>query len=283
MKFRNALKFGFAAVLALGIAGAVAGCSSSSDEEADSTASEEDTTIVVGATASPHAEILEQVKDVLAEQGYTLEIVEFSDYGSPNTSLDEGENDANYFQHVPYLENFNEERGTSLVSAGGIHFEPLGVYPGKCASFDELEEGATIAVPNDATNEGRALLLLQAEGLITLADGVGMTATVNDIVDNPLNLQFYEAEAAAVPSAIADVDLAVINGNYALSAGIDTTTAIASEATDSEAAESYVNVIAVRSGDETSAKIQALVAALQSDEVREYIENTYSGSVVATF
>ncbi len=283
MKFRNALKFGFAAVLALGIAGAVAGCSSSSDEEADSTASEEDTTIVVGATASPHAEILEQVKDVLAEQGYTLEIVEFSDYVTPNTSLEDGELDANYFQHITYLENFNEERGTSLVSAGGIHFEPLGVYPGKCASFDELEEGATIAVPNDATNEGRALLLLQAEGLITLADGVGMTATVNDIVDNPLNLQFYEAEAAAVPSAIADVDLAVINGNYALSAGIDTTTAIASEATDSEAAESYVNVIAVRSGDETSAKIQALVAALQSDEVREYIENTYSGSVVATF
>ncbi len=283
MKFRNALKFGFAAVLALGIAGAVAGCSSSSDEEADSTASEEDTTIVVGATASPHAEILEQVKDVLAEQGYTLEIVEFSDYVTPNTSLEDGELDANYFQHFTYLENFNEERGTSLVSAGGIHFEPLGVYPGKCASFDELEEGATIAVPNDATNEGRALLLLQAEGLITLADGVGMTATVNDIVDNPLNLQFYEAEAAAVPSAIADVDLAVINGNYALSAGIDTTTAIASEATDSEAAESYVNVIAVRSGDETSAKIQALVAALQSDEVREYIENTYSGSVVATF
>ncbi len=283
MKLKNVVKIGLAAALACATLGVLAGCGSNGSGDPASNGSADDKVIKVGASPAPHAEILEQIKAQLADEGYTLEIQEFSDYVTPNTALSDGELDANYFQHITYLEDFNAERGTDLASAGGIHFEPLCVYPGKSASFDALADGAKIAVPNDATNEARALLLLQDEGLIKLKDGAGLTATKNDIAENPKNIEIIEAEAAALPRTLDDVDLAVINGNYAIGAGLDPSTAIASEETDSEAAEKYVNVVAVRSGEESSEKIQALVKALQSDTVKQYIDATYNGAVVATF
>lgn len=248
-----------------------------------SSASAEDKTIKVGATAAPHAEVLEVIKDMLAEDGWTLEIVEFTDYVLPNTALSEGELDANYFQHITYMNNFNEEYGIKMVSAAGIHYEPFGLYAGKTASVGELQEGAQIAVPNDATNEARALLLLEQEGLITLAEGVGINATKADIVENPLNLEIYEANAELLTSILQDVDMAVINGNYAIDAGLKIADALATEATDGTAAEAYVNVVAVMEGNENSAKIQALVKALQSDTVKAYMEETYAGAVVPLF
>ena len=269
MKLKNVVKIGLAAALACATLGVLAGCGSNGSGDPASNGSADDKVIKVGASPAPHAEILEQIKAQLADEGYTLEIQEFSDYVTPNTALSDGELDANYFQHITYLEDFNAERGTDLASAGGIHFEPLCVYPGKSASFDALADGAKIAVPNDATNEARALLLLQDEGLIKLKDGAGLTATKNDIAENPKNIEIIEAEAAALPRTLDDVDLAVINGNYAIGAGLDPSTAIASEETDSEAAEKYVNVVAVRSGEESSEKIQALVKALQSDTVKQ--------------
>lgn len=283
MKLKNVVKIGLAAALACATLGVLAGCGSNGSGDSASSGSADDKVIKVGASPAPHAEILEQIKAQLADEGYTLEIQEFSDYVTPNTALSDGELDANYFQHITYLEDFNAERGTDLASAGGIHFEPLCVYPGKSASFDALADGAKIAVPNDATNEARALLLLQDEGLVKLKDGAGLTATKNDIAENPKNIEIIEAEAAALPRTLDDVDLAVINGNYAIGAGLDPSTAIASEETDSEAAEKYVNVVAVRSGEEGSEKIQALVKALQSDTVKQYIDATYNGAVVATF
>ena len=285
MKARNVVKIGLAAVLTFGIVGLFAGCGSngSGDSAGNDAASGEDKVIKVGASPAPHAEILEQIKGQLADEGYTLEIREFSDYVQPNTALSDGELDANYFQHITYLEDFNAERGTDLASVGAIHFEPLCVYPGKSASFDALPDGAKIAVPNDATNEARALLLLQDQGLIKLKDGAGLTATKNDIAENPKNIEIIEAEAAALPRTLADVDLAVINGNYAIGAGLDPSLAIASEKVDSEAAEKYVNVVAVRAGDESSDKIKALVKALQGDTVKQFIDSTYDGAVVATF
>lgn len=285
MKLRNVVKIGLAAALACGTLGLLAGCGSdgSGDASSGGAASGDDKTIKVGASPAPHAEILEQVKAQLAEEGYTLEIQEFSDYVQPNLALSNGELDANYFQHITYLEDFDAERGLDLVSAGGIHFEPLCVYPGKTAQFDDLADGAQIAVPNDATNEARALLLLQEQGLIKLKDGAGLTATKNDIAENPKNIEIIEAEAAALPRTLADVDMAVINGNYAIGAGLDPAAAIASEAVDSEAADKYVNVVAVRPADKDSAKIQALVKALQSDTVKQFIDSTYNKAVVATF
>ncbi len=245
------------------------------------TAFADDNKITVAASPVPHAQILEQVKDVLAEQGYELEVVEFEDYIQPNLIVDSGEMDANYFQHIPYLDNFNEENGTELVNAGGIHYEPFGIYPGQKASLDELEDGDTIAVPNDPTNEARALLLLQVNGVITLKEDAGLTATVLDIVDNPLNIQIEELEAAQVSRVKDEVAFVVLNGNYALAAGFSAAKdAIAYETSDSEAAKTYVNVIAVKSGNETSDKIVALVEALKSDAVVEFINNTYDGAVV---
>ncbi|WP_139653392.1 MetQ/NlpA family ABC transporter substrate-binding protein [Raoultibacter phocaeensis] len=285
MKLRNVLKIGLAAALACGTLGLLAGCGSgdSNGSSSGDAPASEDKVIKVGASPAPHAEILEQVKAQLADQGYTLEIQEFSDYVQPNLALSNGELDANYFQHITYLEDFDAERGLDLVSAGGIHFEPLCVYPGKSASFDDLPEGAQIAVPNDATNEARALLLLQEQGVITLKDGAGLTATKNDIAENPKNVEIIEAEAAALPRTLADVDLAVINGNYAIGAGLDPSTAIASEEANSEAAEKYVNVVAVNPADKDSEKIQALVKALTSDTVKQFIDSTYDGAVIATF
>ena len=243
----------------------------------------DDKTIKIGATPAPHAKILEVAKDILAAEGYTLEIVEFDDYIIPNTSLEEGELDANYFQHITYMNGFNDEHGTHMVNAGGIHYEPFGLYAGKCASLAELPDGAQIAVPNDGTNEARALLLLEQEGLIKLKDGVGLSATKSDIAENPHNYDIVELEARLLPTTLKDVEMAVINGNYAIDAGLKVSEAVAVEAADGTAAEAYVNVIAVKEGNENAEKIQALIKALKSAEVKEFIEATYEGSVVPLF
>ncbi len=241
---------------------------------------EDDKTIKVGATPAPHAEILEQIKDILAEQGYTLEIVEFDDYILPNTALENGELDANYFQHISYLNSFNEEYSTNLASAAAIHYEPFGIYAGKTDSLDALADGAKIAVPNDTTNEARALLLLEQEGLIKLKEGAGLTATKDDILENPKNLDIIETKAELLTATLQDVDVAVINGNYAIDAGLKIADALAVEAADGAAADAYGNIIAVKAGNENDPKIQALVEALKSEAVKEYIEATYNGAVV---
>ena len=238
-------------------------------------------TITVAASATPHAEILEQVKPILAEQGWDLEVTVFDDYVQPNLVVESGEFDANYFQHIPYLESFNEEQGTHLVNAGGIHYEPFGIYPGTKSDLTTLEKGDVIAVPNDTTNEARALLLLQDNGVITLKDGVGLEATVRDIVENPNEIEIQELEAAQVPRVIDEVAFVVLNGNYALEAGYNVVNdSIAYEKADSEAAKTYVNIIAVKEGNENNEGIVALVEALKSDEIKEYINNTYSGGVI---
>lgn len=254
----------------------LAGCSNGS--------SADDKTIRVGATPTPHAEILYAAKDVLAEQGYTLEVLEFTDYIQPNVALNSGELDANYFQHLPYLEKKCEEENYKLVSAGAIHYEPFGLYPGKTKALDDLPDGGVISVPNDDTNETRALMLLEAQGLITLRDGVDETtsATVLDIAENPKNLKIEELEAAQLARSLPDVDMAVINGNYALQTGLSANRdAISIE--DEKYAGVYVNVIAVRESDANSEKTKALMAALTSDTVKTYIEETYQGAVVPSF
>lgn len=236
--------------------------------------------VTVGASPAPHAEILEAAKDAMAAKGYDLEIVEYVDYVQPNLALDSGDLDANYFQHITYLEDFNAERGTHLANAGNIHYEPFGLYAGKTASLEELADGAQVAVPNDATNEARALLLLEAQGLIKLQEGAGLTATKNDIVENPKNLDIVEIEAAQIPRSLNSLDMAVINGNYAIDAGLSVADALAVEASDSEAAERYANVVAVQEGHENDPAIQALVEVLKREEIREYIDTTYGGAVV---
>ena len=240
-------------------------------------------TIKIGASPSPHAEILEQVKAEVEAKGYKLEIVEYNDYVLPNTATNEGELDANFFQHKPYLDNFNEENGTDLVSVAAIHFEPLGIYSSKVKSIDEIGNGAVVGVPNDASNEARALLLLEANGLITLKEGAGVNATINDIVSNPKNLDIKEIEAAQLPRSVQDLDIAVINGNYAISGGLKVSDAIAVEDSTSVAAETYANIVAVKSGNENSEKIKVLLEALQSDAIKQYIEEKYDGAVVPVF
>ena len=239
--------------------------------------------LVVGASPAPHAEILEAAREVLASKGYDLEIVEYTDYVIPNNALDSGDLDANYFQHKPYLDSFNEQNGTDLVSAGAIHYEPFGIYAGKTASLDALPDGATVLVPNDITNEARALLLLEAQGLLTLKEDAGLEATPTDIVDNPKNLEFVELEAALLPRSLPDEDIAVINGNYAIEAGLKMSDALAVEDSDSLAATTYGNVVAVRAEDAESDKTKALIEALTSPEVKEFIETTYEGAVVPLF
>ena len=270
MKKKNFAALALAGLLAL----SVTACGGDSGET---------TTIKVGATPAPHAEVLEVVKPLLEEQGITLEIVEFNDYNTPNDSVEDGSIDANYFQHITYMNNYNETSGTHLVSVAEVHYEPFGLYAGKCASIGELPDGAQIAVPNDATNEARALLLLQQEGLITLNEDAGINATILDIVDNPKNLEIVELEAAQIPSRLADVDLAVINGNYAIDAGLKVADALAIESADGEAATAYVNVLTVKEGNEDNEAIQALVKALCSDEVKTFMEETYEGAVVPMF
>ena len=242
--------------------------------------------IVVGASSTPHAEILEAVSGELEALGYELDIKIFDDYVMPNLALADGEIDANYFQHEPYLLNFNAENGTDLVSAAAIHYEPMGIYGGSKSSLDELAEGDIIAVPNDGTNEARALLLLQDQGLITLKEGIDAsteTATILDIAENPQNLEIVEMEAKNIPHSLPDVAFAVINGNYALQAGLTGNDALASESADSDAAQTYANIVACRNGDENSDKVQALITALTSETCREYIESTYNGAVVPIF
>ena len=272
--------------LALGL---LAGCGGTPAANTDTpaaptqTGSLEGTTLKVGATPAPHAEILEVVKGLLAEQGITLEIVEFNDYIQPNLAVESGELDANYFQHVTYMNEFNVSDSTHLVSAADVHYEPFGLYAGKTASIADLADGAQIAVPNDTTNEARALLLLEQEGLITLKEGAGITATKADIAENPKNLDIVELEANQLPVRLADVDMAVINGNYAIDAGLKVADAVAIEAADGEAATAYVNVLAVKEGNEDSPAIQALAAALTSQEVKDFIDETYAGAVVPVF
>lgn len=258
------------------------GCGSGSAEN-NSADSETGGTITVAASPAPHAEILNAAKDVLAEQGITLEVKEFNDYVLPNTATESGEVDANYFQHTPYLDDFNNENGTHLVPVAAIHYEPFGIYAGKTSNLDALADGAKVSVPNDTTNEARALLLLEAQGLITLKDGAGLTATKLDIVDNPKNLDIQEIEAAQLARTLADVDIAVINGNYAIEAGLKVSDALAVEAQDSEAAQTYANVVVVKEGNEENPNVKALVAALESDKVKEFIESTYDGAVVPMF
>ena len=254
------------------------------NDEAAENDNAESTTIKVGASVTPHAEILEAAKPLLEEQGYTLEIVEFNDYVQPNLNVDSGELDANYFQHKPYMDEFNEENDTNLVAVAAIHYEPFGLYPGKTATVEELADGASIAIPNDGTNEARALLLLQQEGLITLSEDAGLSATKVDIAENPKNLDIKEIEAAQLVRSLSDVDMAVINGNYAIEAGLVVgTDAIATEDADSIAAETYANVVAVKAGNEENEAIKALVEALQSDEVKQFMEETYNGAVIPMF
>lgn len=265
------ISFTVALVSALGL---VTGCGTPSETK-------ELETIKVGAGVTPHAEILNEIKADLAEKGYDLEIVEYNDYVLPNIALENGELDANYFQHKPYLDDFNAENGTHIVGVANVHFEPLGIYAGKTASLDELKEGAEVAVPNDTTNEARALLLLEQEGLIKLKADAGLQATVLDIEENPLNLKIRELEAAQVARAVSDVDIACVNGNYAIEAGLGD--AIALESAQSEAAKTYANLIGVREGDEETEKTKALVEAVLSDKVRDFINENYEGAVVPVF
>ena len=242
---------------------------------------EEKGTIKIAASPIPHAEILEEAGKILAAEGWKLEVVVFEDYVQPNLVVESGELDANYFQHIPYLESFNEENKTHLVNAGGIHYEPFGIYAGTRASLEELHEGDAIAIPNDTTNEARALLLLQDNGVIKLKEGAGLTATVLDIESNPLNLDIVELEAAQVSRVRQEVAAVVLNGNYALEAGLTAgRDAITYEASDSEAARTYVNVVAVKEGNENNEGIQALVKVLKSDEIKKFINDKYDGAVI---
>ena len=252
------------------------GCGNESSEE-------ESRVIKVGATPSPHGEILNYISDAVEEQGYTLEIVEFQDYILPNTSVDEGELDANFFQHLPYLTDFNEKNGTDLISVGAVHYEPLGIYVGSKTKIADLEKGDKVGVPNDTTNEARALQLLQAEGVIRLKDGVGLQATKIDIIDNPYDIEIVELEAAIIPRSLPDLALAVINGNYAIDAGLTSDDAIAFEAADSEAAEEFANILVVKSGNENEDYIKVLYSALTSESVKEFIQEEYKGAVLPAF
>ena len=265
------------------IIGAFAGCGAKKDSSSD-TKKEETKKIVIGASPSPHADILKVAKKELKKEGYELEIKEYSDYVQPNTALESGDLDANYFQHKPYLDDFNKKKKTHLVSAGMIHYEPFGIFPGKTKTLKDLKKGATVAVPNDTTNEARALLLLQDQGLIKLKDSAGLTATKKDIVENKKDLAIKEIEAAQIPRSLKDVDIAVVNGNYALQAGLKVNKdALATEDADSVGAKTYGNIVAVKKGNEKLAATKALIKALKSDTVKKYINDKYDGAVVPLF
>ena len=262
------------------LVGAFAGCGA----KKDSGDKKETKKIVIGASPSPHADILKVAKKELKKEGYELEIKEYSDYVQPNTALESGDLDANYFQHKPYLDDFNKQKKTHLVSAGTIHYEPFGIFPGKTKTLKALKNGATVAVPNDTTNEARALLLLQDQGLIKLKDGAGLTATKKDIVEIKKDLAIKEIEAAQIPRSLKDVDIAVVNGNYALEAGLKVNKdALATEDADSIGAKTYGNVVAVKKGNEKTDATKALIKALKSDTVKKYINDKYDGAVVPLF
>ena len=264
-------------------AGLVTGCGSSASSS-DQSSSQDNTqkkTITVAASQTPHSEILAEAAKILEKQGYELKVTVFDDYVQPNNVVESGEFDANYMEHVPYMEQFNKENGTHIVNAGGIHYEPFGIYPGTKKKLDDLAEGDTIAIPNDTTNEARALLLLQDNGLLTLKDGAGLTATINDIKENPKKLKFQELEAAQVAKVKDEVAFVVLNGNYALEAGYSVSKdSIAYEKADSEAAKTYVNIIGVKEGNENSDDIKALVKVLKSDDIKKFINDKYDGAVI---
>ena len=281
-----------ALLLGLTLCLSLAACGGSDEGAADDTAGEEGVTaeeggetaetvtLTVAASPTPHAVILEACIPLMEEKGYELVVNQYDDYVVPNTAVEDGDEDANYFQHIPYLDEFNETRGTHLVNVAGVHIEPMAIYAGKTASLEELPDGAVIGVPNDATNEGRALLLLEAQGLITLDDSSNLTATPINIVDNPKNLEFKEIEAQTLPSSLPDLDLAVINSNYALGAGLNPTTdSLAIESADSP----YVNVLVVKEGNEDNEAVQALVEVLHSDTIRDFINEEFGGAVVPAF
>ena len=236
--------------------------------------------VKVGASPTPHAEILKAAVPLMKARGHELKIVEYADYVQPNMALDAGELDANYFQHQPYLSDFNKEKGTKLVSIASVHYEPFGIYAGRTKSLKDLKNGAVVAVPNDTTNEARALLLLQSNGLIKLKDGAGLTATRRDIAENPKKLKIEEIEAAQLVRALPDVDLAIINGNYAILGGLKVADALSAEKADSIAATTYANILAVRAGDENRPELKALINALKSDQVKEFMTKKYEGAVV---
>jgi len=286
-KFKKILLIGLVVIFALGT---VVGCQNKeqSNEPASEVENKESAeveikgTIKVAASPTPHTEILEQVREDLASQGYELEITEFTDYVQPNLVVDSGDMDANFFQHKPYLDDFNVEQGTKLVSIASIHYEPLAIYPGKSTDLANVPDGASIAVPNDTTNEARALLLLQSNGLIKMKEGAGLTATKNDIVENPKNIEIVELEAAQVSRVIGEVDFVVLNGNYALNAGFNVATdSVAKEEQDSEAAQTYANIICVKEGNEEREDIKALVEVLKSEKVKQFIKDTYEGAVIS--
>lgn len=264
-------------------AGLVTGCgsSASSSDQSSSQDNKQKKTITVAASQTPHSEILAEAAKILEKQGYELKVTVFDDYVQPNNVVESGEFDANYMEHVPYMEQFNKENGTHIVNAGGIHYEPFGIYPGTKKKLDDLAEGDTIAIPNDTTNEARALLLLQDNGLLTLKDGAGLTATINDIKENPKKLKFQELEAAQVAKVKDEVAFVVLNGNYALEAGYSVSKdSIAYEKADSEAAKTYVNIIGVKEGNENSDGIKALVKVLKSDDIKKFINDKYDGAVI---
>lgn len=265
--------------------GAVGCGSTTTNETADeaTTTTAEGTTIVVGASPSPHAEILKAAQPLLAEKGITLEIKEFTDYVQPNLALNTGDLDANYFQHQPYLDQFNADNDMDLVALGAVHYEPMGIFAGNSSDLAALPDGAKVGVPNDATNEARALLLLESNGLIKLKEDAGVAATKLDIVENPHNLEIVEMEAAQLPLSLGSLDIAVINGNYALSGGLSISDALAIEEADSLAAETYQNVVAVRNGDETRPELQTLIEVLNSQEIADYINETFEGAVAPVF
>lgn len=269
-------------VLALGALSAC-GKSGGSGDGGDGGDDSADKTITVAASPTPHAEILNSISDALAEEGWTLEVKEFEDYVQPNVATTDGDVDANYFQHVPYLDEYNQQNGTKLVAVGNVHYEPMGVYAGQKKSFDELAEGDKIGIPNDATNGARALLLLQDNGVIKLRDDAGVTATEEDIAENPKNIEIVPLEAAQIPGSLEDLAVGVINANYAIGAGLDIKGALATEASDSLAADTYVNVIVVNEENKDSEKTKALVKAIQTDAVKKFIEEKYNGAVVAKF
>lgn len=273
-------KIGALAIATALLCGAFAGCGN--NQAASSSAAKTDSKkITVAATPTPHAEILTEAKKILEKDGITLEIKEFTDYVQPNKIVDGGEMDANFFQHKPYLDDFNAENKTKLVSIAAIHYEPLGIYGGKTKALDQIKDGATIAVPNDTTNEARALLLLEAQGLIKLKEGVGIKATKQDIVENKKNIKIEEFEAAQVSRHLDEVDFVVLNGNYALNAGLNVSKdALAKEAADSEAAKTYANIIVVKEGNENNEAIKKLCQVLQSDEIKKFINDKYNGAVV---
>ncbi len=280
MKLKKVVSIALTAALSVGL---LAGCGGS-DSNTDANTDAEAKVITVAASPSPHAEILAVAGEVLAEEGYELKVTEFTDYVVPNNVVENDEIVANYFQHQPYLTDFNAENGTHLVSVASIHYEPFGIYSSKHASLDEIAEGAIITVPNDTTNEARALQLLQAEGIITLAEGAGLNATKQDIVENPYNVDIQEIEAAALPPTLDSADFSVINGNYAIPAGLNVAKdALACEDAASEAAQTFANILVVKEGNEESEEVQALVKALTSEKVKTFINDNYEGAVVPIF